>query len=110
MDNPAITLDQLTETQKEVAEVIGLENYIKLVQRFGGSKGIYIPKYSELLRPMRDQKIIEKFDGYNYDELAKEFDLSERSIRTIVSKIVRAERSKPMSGQVAFGDYEDSLK
>ena len=42
-----INLDDLVGTQRDIAETIGIESYIKLCKSFGGDT-IYIQKYSEL--------------------------------------------------------------
>ena len=102
MSEAGITLDHLSPTQREIAETIGLENYLKLVKRFGGSKGIYIPKYDELLRPSRDMEIIKKFNGYNYDELAAEYSLTARTIYGIVSHIIKEKRNAPIDRQMTW--------
>ena len=97
-----ITLEQLSPSQREIAEIIGINSYIKLVKRFGGSNGIYIPKYSELLKPSRDTEILEKFNGYNFNELAMEYNLSVRSIYNLVSGILRKRKNAPLNGQASF--------
>ena len=51
-----IHLDDLIGTQRDIAEVIGIENYIKLCKAFGGDT-VYIQKYTELQKVER--KIIE---------------------------------------------------
>ena len=102
----SITLDDLTPTQREIAEIIGLDNYIKLSKHFGGSKGIYIPQYSELclktMRPSRNEEIINKFNGYNYDELAAEYGLTVRTIYGIVSEMIKQKKNAPMNNQMAW--------
>ena len=45
-----IRLEDLVDTQREIAELIGLDNYIKLSKRFGGINNFYIHKYSEITR------------------------------------------------------------
>ena len=40
-----INLDDLVGTQRDIAETIGIESYIKLCKSFGGDT-IYIQKYS----------------------------------------------------------------
>ena len=44
MDKIIISLDDLSDRQREIAEVIGIENYIKLSKRFGGEDSVYIQK------------------------------------------------------------------
>lgn len=79
-----INLDDLTGTQKDLAEIIGIDSYIKLCQIFGGDT-VYIQKYSELQKIERNAEIKAKFNGYNSSQLAREYDLSERYVRTICS-------------------------
>ena len=47
-----IHLDDLIGTQRDIAEVIGIENYIKLCKSFGGDT-VYIQKYTELQKVER---------------------------------------------------------
>lgn len=98
-----ISLGQLPSNQRELAEIVGMEKYVELTRRFGGDT-IYVQKYTELLKTPRNAEIKAKFNGYNFGELAKEYDLSERYIRNLVSDITVQVRSRPMDGQVSFGD------
>lgn len=45
-----INIDDLYGNQREIAEVIGIDNYIKLSKYFGGEDSLYIQKYSELAK------------------------------------------------------------
>jgi len=98
-----IRLDQLPANQRELAELLGMRQYIELTRRFGGET-IYIQKYSELIKTPRNAEIKRKFDGFNFTELAREYDLSERYIRELVSDITPLVRARPMDGQVTFED------
>ncbi|MFV0497471.1 MAG: Mor transcription activator family protein [Candidatus Fimivivens sp.] len=106
MDNihDKLKVEQLPQNQRELAELLGMRVYVELTRRFGGET-IYIQKYSELLKTPRNVEIKQKFDGYNFVELAKEYDLSERYIRELVSDITTQVRSRPMEGQVTFEDF-----
>jgi len=77
-----LTLDMIPEPHKELAEIIGIENFIKLAKILGG-KTVYIPKADSFLRPARDINIKKEFNGYNHAELAKKYNLSERWIMEI---------------------------
>lgn len=87
-----VTIDDFTKELKldmipdgvyrEVAEKIGIDNFIKLSALVGGTT-IYIPKPESLLRPVRDICIKKEFNGYNYSELAKQYNLSESRVREI---------------------------
>ncbi len=98
-----ITLDQLPGNQRELAELLGMQVYIALTQRFGGDT-IYIQKYSELLKNPRNAEIRRRFDGYNFSDLAREYDLSERYVRALVQDITDPVRRKPLEGQIGFDD------
>jgi len=76
--------DIADEQQKALAELIGIENYKKLVEVYGGSS-IYIYKRDSFLRTLRDKKIKEEFKG-NYKELAQKYNLTEMAIRNIVGE------------------------
>ena len=78
--------------QKALAELIGIENYKKLVEVYGGSS-IYVYKRDSFLRTLRDKKIKEEFKG-NYKELAQKYNLTEMAIRNIVG-----EQNAIMQGQ-----------
>lgn len=84
--NKLISITQIhNEQQREIAEVIGIEAYRKLVEYYGGSK-IYIEKSDTVIRPDRNNEIRKKFNGGNYKQLAREYGLSELTIRRIVDK------------------------
>lgn len=107
---PAITLDNLAPAQREIAEIMGLEGFIAL-SRFINGDTIYIPKYDSLFTPAqrieRDEEIIGKFDGYNFDELAREYNLCTRTLYNIIPNGVRkTRRNGPIDGQVSF--FEDA--
>ena len=80
-----IKLSDLRGDQRELAELIGIENYIKMVQRYSGTS-IYIAKIDKLLNSKRDAEIIKSFNGRNYRYLAYKYRLSERTVRDIISK------------------------
>ena len=80
-----IKLSDLQGDQRELAELIGIENYIKMVQRYSGTS-IYIAKIDKLLNSKRDAEIIKSFNGRNYRYLAYKYRLSERAVRDIISK------------------------
>ena len=78
-----LTMEQLHGSQLEIAEVIGMEAYRKLVASYGGSS-IYISKADSVLNGLRDAEIFRRFDGSNYLELAHAFNLAENTIRDII--------------------------
>lgn len=82
-------ISKLKEKDREVAELIGAENYQKLISKYGGSN-IYIPSASLLNRDELAMVIRREYNGDNAAELGKQYGLSARTIMRIVTK-------KPMS-------------
>ena len=93
-------LDKLTiediknEEQKNLAIIIGIDAYIKLVKNYGGTN-IYILKSDSLIKDIRDKKIRSEFNGYNYRYLANKYNLTDRAIREIVD-------CRQLEGQISF--------
>ena len=104
MQEKQIKIEDLYGIQKEIAELIGIDNYIKLSLHFGGDN-IYVQKYSEVIKVQRNNDIRQKFNGYNSDQLAREYNLSERYIRMICADLIEAIRSRPPQGQLSLFDY-----
>jgi len=104
-EDEGITLEQLPAGQRELAELLGMSMYVELTRRFGGDT-IYIQKYSELQKSPRNAEIRRKFDGYNFSELAREYDLSERYVRALVQDITDPVRRRPLEGQIGFDDLQ----
>lgn len=96
-----VSIDQLRDDQKELAEIIGLEAYKKLVAYYGGSL-LYVQKVDSVLKDTRDKELNEKFNGYNYKELAREYGISEMTIRDIVAPKRKELKFAPMEGQLSF--------
>ncbi|MDE6672768.1 MAG: DNA-binding protein [Ruminococcus sp.] len=78
-----VSPEQLSDGKKELAEIIGLDAYKKLVQHFGGSY-LYINKPDTVIRSERNAEICRKFNGKNYSQLATEYNLTENRIRSII--------------------------
>jgi len=92
-----ITLDDLTDESRQIAEVIGLDNLLALARWVGGGS-IYIPKLGCLTRAERNRAIRAEFNGRNYRELAQKYGLTVRWVRALVS------------GQAADGSAGDSCE
>ena len=98
-----LTLEDLDEDQRQLAECIGLEAYKNLLRNYAGSY-IYICKPDTFPANVRDEQIRKEFNGYNYLELAKKFNLSEISIRRIISPVLKAVKAAPLPGQISLFD------
>lgn len=99
MAEQKVKLEDLYGEQKSIAEVIGMDAYLSLSKTFGGTS-IYIAKPDKLENAKRDREIISKYNGYNCSALAREYGLSDRTIRGIIADY----RSKPLPGQMSFWD------
>lgn len=78
-----LTIEDLPPSQQDIAETIGMDNYLKLVRLVSGDS-LYICKEDELVRCIRNAEIKRKFNGYNVAALAREYNLTVRSVRSIV--------------------------
>ncbi|GMQ61184.1 MULTISPECIES: Mor transcription activator family protein [Vallitalea] len=79
-----ITIQDLDEKNKELAEIIGLDNLLELCKIYGGDS-IYVNKLDELLKVVRDRKIKKEYNRYNLKEVAKKYNLTTKRIKQIVS-------------------------
>lgn len=68
---------------KCIAEEIGTDNLLKLAVLVGGST-FYMPQAESILRPLRNQKIREEYNGYNIEELVKKYGVTQRSVYKII--------------------------
>lgn len=78
-----LRLEMLPEgLYRDIAEAIGPENFVKLAEIIGGAT-VYIPKPESIVRPVRDARIKQEFNGYNHLELARRYSVTERWVRQI---------------------------
>ncbi len=78
-----VQYEDLDENDQDIADCIGLENFKNLVRTFGGSKiNIKVPKNIAL--DYRNKQICSEFNGGNYKQLARKYNLSETSVYRII--------------------------
>lgn len=87
--------DIQSQEQKQIACIIGIDAYIRLVKSFGGTS-VYILKEDSLIKDIRDKNIRNEFNGSNYMYLAKKYNLTDRTIREIV------DNKRLLDGQIKF--------
>lgn len=80
----AIEFEDIEIEYRDIAEVVGLDCFMKLACLCGG-QNIYIPKSDTLCRSARNRQIKKSFNGENYREIARKYNLSERRVRTILN-------------------------
>ena len=89
-----ITIEDLPESYREIAGIVGVENAVKLSEYLGGLV-FYFPQLEGMLRRKRDARIKKEFNGANHKDLARKYGLTERWIREIVD-------SKPRYDQLSL--------
>lgn len=74
------------ELIKELRNIVGVENTVALIKYYGGAL-IYIPKMNTVGKSFRDKAIYSDFEsGFSFREIAKNYSLSEMTVRDIVRK------------------------
>ncbi len=92
-----VNIEDLPMQHRQYAEIIGLENLVKLCETMGGS-GYYIPQTQELLSDWVCKKVKEEYNGYNIKTLVKKYGVSERTIYRWVEDI----KAAPAEGQLSM--------
>lgn len=77
------SVEDLIEPIQPLAELIGLENLLKISHYTNGTE-IYIPPPAALLKKARNRKIKEEYNGYNTKELSKKYSVTEEHIKRII--------------------------
>ncbi len=96
-----IRKESISELFAQVIDEIGLDNALKIA-RIAGGGNLYVPMAETIERPMRDMRIQNEFNGYNYRELALKYNKSESTIREIVRDVADKKRQHPISGQISI--------
>lgn len=82
-DHAELIRENVPEPYKSYIDVLGLENFQQLIEKYGGTK-IYIPKPGLLERIVTDHKIRTEYNGKNISELSRKYDLTRRTIYKIL--------------------------
>ncbi len=78
-----ISPEDLPEPYRTLSYQVGINVVITIAELYQGA-ALYLPKLDSTLALIRDRKIREEFNGYNYRELALKYRLTERWVREIV--------------------------
>lgn len=78
-----LQIEDLQEQHQEFAEVLGMDNLIRLSEHFGGTS-IYVPQKRELIKLKIFGLIRQEYDGTNIKELANKYDLSESTVYNVL--------------------------
>lgn len=96
-----VSLDDLKPEQREMAELLGLDAFLLLVEYYSGTY-IYIPKADMVTLPIRDRVICEQYNGDNANELALKWNLSISRICEIVANKHKEIINAPPPGQLTL--------
>lgn len=110
-----IRIEDLQDRHQKYAEIIGVDNMIKLSQMFGGSS-IYIPQPDELIKNKRYRAIVQDYeDGKgSIKQLAQKYQVSESTVYRLVRDLIvemkaKKEREKNIiPGQLNIFGYEET--
>lgn len=98
------TLNDLNDEQKELAQLIGLDAFNKLVYYYGGSS-IYVPKTDTIERQKRNTKICQDYrKGNSLKNLALKYGLTENQIRSILRDVYVKKSDHVLAGQISIFD------
>lgn len=75
--------DDILHPFNELIDIIGFDGIYLLTKEMSGSS-LYIPNINKIFKKCLYQQIPKEFDGSNYRQLCKRYNLTERTIRTII--------------------------
>lgn len=81
-------ISDLNENHQRMAEIIGLDNYLKLVEEYGDTI-INIPSMSFVARGFKYACILREFDGTNLSLLATKYNVSERTVYRLLNNEIQ---------------------
>jgi Mor family transcriptional regulator len=88
----SLAIDELSETHRDIADVIGKEQAYDLFFTYGG-QNLYIPKTDKAYRTAREKKIYAGFlEGEKAVELARMFGISAAQVYEIIKNCRSAAR------------------
>jgi Mor family transcriptional regulator len=86
-------VESIPDSIRELVELIGLENTIKLCLIFGG-QSIYVRQFENTFAKLRNDRIRGEFNGSNHRYLCRKYGLSVSHIYEILRDEKRAEDDK----------------
>lgn len=78
-----LKMEDLEAQHREIAEVIGIENLVKLSRYFAGNP-VYAPKIENLVKNRKYSLIRQEYDGTNIKMLATKYDVCESTVYNIL--------------------------
>lgn len=80
-----ITMEDLDEAKQDVASVIGIDNYIKLCEEYGGTS-LFFPKMASLAKGRVYRKVVELKDIMPRYQIAKMLGLSLSTVYKVINE------------------------
>ena len=104
-----LRVEDLQEQHQEFAEVLGMDNLLRLSERFGVTS-IYVPQKRELIKLKIFGLIRQEYDGTNIKELAKKYGLSESTVYNVLRDMLmkgaaKREAKVNIQGQQSLLDW-----
>ena len=90
-----IKLEDLTPDIRQIADVVGLTEALRLARAFSGEQ-FYWPKFETLSRRARDRRIYEDRKTKTYEQIAHEHNLSTAAVRVICHRERLARHKEPV--------------
>ena len=67
-------------------EIVGEEKFLEIIRMYGGNN-LYIPTYKSVIRSSRNRDIVNRYNGFNGTQLAREYGISVNQVRNIINKV-----------------------
>ena len=67
-------------------EIVGEEKFLEIIRMYGGNN-LFIPTYKSVIRSSRNRDIVNRYNGFNGTQLAREYGISVNQVRNIINKI-----------------------
>ena len=96
-----VRMEDLQGADRDMAELIGLEAYLRLAEVYGGTTP-YIALPGSISIPARNRVINEEYDGTNAAEIARRWGISERHVREITKAKAAEIVRRPIDGQITM--------
>lgn len=78
-----VHISDISETYHPVISLIGLDNFLKLCQYAMGDE-LYFPMQKSILCGTRNRLILQEYNGYNFEELSRKYNLTVKQIKNIL--------------------------
>lgn len=80
--------DDIPSSLQNMYEIVGAEKFLEIIGVYSGSM-VYFPSSKKIRRGMRDRDIVRRYNGYNIEALAREYDISSSYVFKIIKKYER---------------------